>query len=124
MKTSHKPTMKAALAALCGCLQMMAMVRSSANRITERHVRLHPSRASRDPATLEMKRLRRTAKKTGENTQVGFQLAIRVGVVHSLSIQITETAANLIEHSFPSSLHIVHIESLGRIRGRHSRGDI
>lgn len=59
--------MKAAFVVLCGCRQMIAILRTSISIITETQSKVFHSKAckeSTDPATT---RLRVTAKKTEEN---------------------------------------------------------
>lgn len=60
-------TMKAALVALCGCLQMIRTTRTSISTVTETQSKLHHSRACRESTAPDMRRLRTMAKKTEEN---------------------------------------------------------
>lgn len=60
-------TMKAAFVVLCGCLQTIRITRTSISMITETQSRLHHSRACRESTALDIKMLRKMAKKTEEN---------------------------------------------------------
>lgn len=66
-KQGKMHTINAALVALCGCLQMIIIMRMSRSMITEIQSRLHHFRACRESRAPDMKRLRMIAKKTEEN---------------------------------------------------------
>lgn len=67
---SVRRAINVALAIFCGCLQMIATATNTISTITETQSKLHHLRACREPAALDMKMLRATAKKTVKRTKV------------------------------------------------------
>ncbi len=59
--------MKAALVVLCGCLQMIRIIRTSIDTITDKQSKLHHFRAFRESTAPDMKRLKMMTKKTERN---------------------------------------------------------
>lgn len=71
---SVRHAINAALAVFCGCLQMIATTIDTFSTITETQSKLHHSRACRESAALDMKRLRAMTKNTKENKRLEIQL--------------------------------------------------